>query len=122
MNALIVGADRLGNIPSTLAALGIRVVDHVSGRQAAHQRRVAALSREVDLLILFTDFLSHNVMRGFRESARAQGIPVLACRRSVSCLVQSLTGLGLPPRAACGGCPAKTKSEGRDVAFQVEED
>ncbi|GIX28285.1 DUF2325 domain-containing protein [Pelomicrobium sp. G1] len=121
MNALIVGADRLGNIPSTLAALGIRVVDHVSGRQAAHQRRVAALSREVDLLILFTDFLSHNVMRGFRESARAQGIPVLACRRSVSCLVQSLTGLGLSPREACGGCPVKAKPGGQETAFQARE-
>ncbi|WP_333841103.1 DUF2325 domain-containing protein [Pelomicrobium sp.] len=122
MNALIVGADRLGNIPAVLAALGIRVVDHVSGRQAAHQRRVAALSREVDLLILFTDFLSHNVMRGFRESARAQGIPVLACRRSASCLVQSLTGLGLSLRDACGGCPAKGKPGGPGTAFPVRED
>ncbi|PZP56629.1 MAG: DUF2325 domain-containing protein [Azospira oryzae] len=112
MNALIVGADRLGNIPSALAALGIRVVEHVSGRQAAHQRRVAALSREVDLLILFTDFLSHNVMRGFRESARAQGIPVLACRRSVACLVKALAGLGLSPQDPCSSCPANAKRGG----------
>jgi hypothetical protein len=43
-----------------------------------------------DLLILFTDFLNHNAMRSFRAQAEAQGIRVLACRRSASCLLVAL--------------------------------
>jgi hypothetical protein len=90
MNATLVGADRLGNIPEVLARHGIRVLRHVSGRDAADQRRVGALPKGTQLLILFTDFLNHNAMQGFRRTAQAEGVPVLACRRSVSCLLQVL--------------------------------
>jgi hypothetical protein len=33
MDALVVGADRLGNIPELLAEFDIRIAAHVSGRQ-----------------------------------------------------------------------------------------
>lgn len=106
MRALLVGADRLGNIPEVLADHGISVVGHVSGRNPAHQRRMGDSGRQADLMILFTDFLGHNVMKQFRDLAGRQGMRVLACRRSVSCLVASLAGLGLaaPPLAACANC------------------
>jgi len=94
MNATVVGADRLGNIPSVLEERGIRVLCHISGRAAASQRRAGGLPRGTELLILFTDFLGHNVMRAFREAALEKGVPVLACRRSASCLAQSLGRLG----------------------------
>lgn len=104
MNAVVVGADRLGNIPQALATLGIQIERHVSGRASAHQRSVGALPRNTQLLILFTDFLSHNVMKSYRNQAESQGIRVVACRRSASCLVQSLRrGLGL--EADCARCP-----------------
>ncbi len=38
MNALVVGADRLGNIPEILLGFGIHIAHHVSGRNASHQR------------------------------------------------------------------------------------
>jgi hypothetical protein len=38
-------------------------------------------------------------MQSFRRAAQEQGIPVLACRRSSSCLVQCLERNGL-----CGAC------------------
>lgn len=105
MNAVVVGADRLGNIPQALATLGIQIERHVSGRASAHQRNVGALPRNTQLLILFTDFLSHNVMKSYRNQAESQGIRVVACRRSASCLVQSLRrALGL--EADCSRCPA----------------
>lgn len=108
MNAVIIGADRLGNIPDALSALGIRVVEHISGRQASHQRRASAIPCNTDLMILFTDFISHNVMKSFREVAQKEGVPVLACRRSVSCLVKSLAGLGIHGRQdACAACPSR---------------
>jgi len=95
MNAVVVGADRLGNIPELLEKIGIRVTKHISGRAVSHQRQEAALPSNTNLLILFTDFLNHNVMQSYRSRARSQGIRVLACRRSASCLlieVQRLFG------------------------------
>jgi hypothetical protein len=44
----------------------------------------------IQVVILFTDFLGHNVMRTFRDQARAQGLPVLCCRRSTSSLRQAI--------------------------------
>jgi hypothetical protein len=103
MNAIVVGADGLGNIPEALETIGIRIMRHITGRAAAHQKRPTALPEGTDLLIVFTDFLNHNAMRSYRDCAAAQGIRVVACRRSLSCLmlqVQLLRGRKL----ACQDC------------------
>jgi hypothetical protein len=107
MNALVVGADRLGNIPDVLQNFGISILDHVSGRQSAHQRRSAAIGRNTQLVILFTDFLGHNVMKSFRSLAEAEGVPVIACRRSASCLTVSLSRFFSEPKCSgrCANCP-----------------
>ena len=103
MNAVVVGADRLGNIPDVLAALGIHVQRHITGRASAHQRSLAGLPKNIQLLILLTDFLNHNAMKSYRTQAQVQGIPVIACKRSSSCLVQSVRRyLGLA--AGCDVC------------------
>ena len=93
MNAVVVGADRLGNVPELLENTGIPIANHISGRAASHQRQVAALPSNTDLLILFTDFLNHNVMQSYRSRARSQGIRVLACRRSATCLLMEVQRL-----------------------------
>lgn len=97
MNAMVVGADRLGNIPERLAQIGIQITKHVSGRNAAHQRRVPPLPKDIQLLIVFTDFIGHNVMRSFRTQAQAEGVRVIACRRSASSLDLELTRIFAPP-------------------------
>ena len=105
MDALLVGADRLGNIPEVLADFGIRIRQHVSGRDKAHQRRSVALPRGTDLVILFTDFLGHNVMKSFREAAQREGVQLLACRRSTCSLRQALEGGVAKAAEECGRCP-----------------
>lgn len=103
MNALVVGADRLGNIPDVLASFGIRIAAHVSGREVSHQRRAPPLPAETGVVILFTDFLGHNVMRRFREAAQRESVMVVCCRRSTCALRQALgQRLGA---AACELCP-----------------
>lgn len=104
MNALIVGADRLGNIPGVLEEFGIRIAAHVSGRDTAHQRRSAPLPSGIEMVILFTDFLGHNVMQRFREAASREGVAVVCCRRSV-CALQQALGRRVN-QGACGSCPA----------------
>ena len=103
MNAMLVGADRLGNIPDVLDEFGIRITNHVTGRDRSHQRRAADLPVGVDLVILFTDFLGHNVMQRFREAAGKAGVEFVCCRRSVCALKQALD------RRANSACRTCTK-------------
>jgi hypothetical protein len=42
------------------------------------------------MLILLTDYLGHNAMRHYRDTAAAHGIPVLACRRSATAVAERL--------------------------------
>ncbi len=97
MKALVVGADRLGNIPQVLTEYGISIMRHVSGRDPSAQRADRPVPAGAEMLILFTDFLGHNVMRGYREAARRQGLPVLACRRSACSLRGAIE--------SCSSCP-----------------
>ncbi len=97
MQAYIVGADNLGNIPQLLAEYDIQIAHHVSGRNPSHQRKPDGIKGS-DLLILFTDFLGHNVMQTYREAAQKQQIRFLACRRSTSVLAQSLDKIGAQRR------------------------
>lgn len=103
MNALIVGADRLGNIPEVLGEFGIRVAAHVSGRDTSHQRRGASLPSGIQMVILFTDFIGHNVMQRFRDAASRERVTLVCCRRSVCALQQAL---GRRMGDACGDCSA----------------
>ncbi|NMF98560.1 DUF2325 domain-containing protein [Aromatoleum toluolicum] len=104
MDALIVGADRLGNIPNVLSEFGIRIAGHVSGRETAHQRRTATLPAGIGMVILFTDFLGHNVMQRFREAASKEGAALVCCRRSV-CALQQALGKRVD-RSNCAACRA----------------
>ena len=99
VNAVVVGADRLGNIPDLLRSFNIAIMQHVSGRHCAHQKKSPQLPSGTDVLILLTDFLGHNVMKTFRAAAQRSGVRVVACRRSVCCMKQALTQSGF-----CEGC------------------
>ncbi len=106
MDALLVGADRLGNIPDVLDRYGIRIASHVSGRDTSHQRRSASLPSGIGMVILFTDFLGHNVMQRFREAATREGVMFVCCRRS-TCALQQALGKRFDER--CQQCPAHAK-------------
>ncbi|MDR3426338.1 MULTISPECIES: DUF2325 domain-containing protein [Silvimonas] len=99
MNAYLIGADRLGNIPQLLESYGIQISGHLTGRDASHQRKPTS-TRGADLIILFTDFMGHNVMRNYRQLATQNNIRFVACRRSVCDLRQSLEPMGLQRQAA----------------------
>ncbi len=90
MNAMLIGADDPGNIPAVLSGLEIRIAQRVSGRLAAHQHRLPCVPKNIELLIMFTDFIGRNVMRSCHCQGQAQGIPVIVSRRSASCLISSL--------------------------------
>jgi len=107
ISAVIVGADRLGNIPDLLKRLNIAITHHISGRDPSHQKKTLQLPSGTDLVILLTDFLGHNVMKTFRQAAQRAGIRVVACRRSVCSMQQALEHCGLCSQQACGGQPER---------------
>ncbi|HUH59286.1 MAG TPA: DUF2325 domain-containing protein [Candidimonas sp.] len=102
VNAVVVGADRLGNIPDLLKGHNISIHRHISGRDPAHQKKTPMLPSGTELLILLTDFLGHNVMKTFRAAAQRSGIRVVACRRSVCSMKQALHQCGY-----CEACPRR---------------
>jgi len=110
VSAVVVGADRLGNIPELLKGHNIAIRHHISGRDPAHQKKTLQLPSGTDLLILLTDFLGHNVMKTFRAAAQRSGVKVLVCRRSVCCMKRALTQSGY-----CEACPTRpdTQSGGK---------
>lgn len=112
MNAMLVGADTLGNIPGVLDEFGISIHKHLSGRNSSHQRKLDRLPAGTDLLILFTDFLGHNVMKHFRELANEEKVRFIACRRSVCSLKQQLNCVGFTEKQHCASCPNACQKPG----------
>ncbi len=92
--AILIGADRLGNIEKLLKARGFSKLKHISGRHSKAQGGMVVGMSNATLMILFTDFVGHNVMHNFRKQAKAQKIPFIACRRSVSDVARSLEKFG----------------------------
>lgn len=113
LSAVVVGADRLGNIPDLLKGHNIAITHHISGRDPAHQKKTLQLPSGTELLILLTDFLGHNVMKAFRQAAQRSGVQVVACRRSVCAMQQALQTCGLCGAAGDEPCARK------DVAAAV---
>lgn len=112
VSAIVVGADRLGNIPDLLKGHNIAIRHHISGRDPAHQKRTLQLPSGTDLLILLTDFLGHNVMKTFRAAAQRSGVRVVACRRSVCSMKQALNQCGY-----CESCPKDKPGTVQAVQF-----
>jgi hypothetical protein len=108
MKALVIGADTLGNIPQLQAAYDIDKSRHITGRNASHKRKPSSLPKGTDLMILFTDFLGHNVMHNFKALAQARGVPVMACCRSVCAVEAQLENNGLR-RCEPEACAARTR-------------
>ncbi|WP_245152503.1 DUF2325 domain-containing protein [Allopusillimonas soli] len=114
VSAVVVGADRLGNIPELLKGHNIAIRHHISGRDPSHQKKTLQLPSGTELLILLTDFLGHNVMKTFRAAAQRAGIRVLACRRSVCSMKQALNQCGY-----CETCPVANEAAAQPLNYRA---
>lgn len=88
MKALIVGADRLGNIPETLVNYGISDYIHWTGRKKGMRR--LEIPNEVDMVIVFYDFIEHNITEIVKQKAKQSKIPCIFSRRACSDLSKRL--------------------------------
>lgn len=88
MKALLVGADRLGNIPSALQNFGIKEYIHWTGRKKG--MRKMDLPNETKMIIIFYDFVEHNITEVIKNKAKQHNIPCVFSKRACSELTKKL--------------------------------
>jgi hypothetical protein len=91
MSVLVVGGDRLGNIPQNLSNLGFDCVKHISGRKCKNCQIV----NQADLVLVLTDYIGHNLCEDIKSKAKSSQVKTLFCRRSWSCIYKKMQFCGL---------------------------
>ncbi|WZL73459.1 DUF2325 domain-containing protein [Clostridiaceae bacterium 35-E11] len=98
MTALIVGGDRLGNIPDLLSAKGIHKYIHWSGRKKGMRNR--EVPTNVDMVIVLYDFIEHNLATIIKKQSKNMDVPCIFAKRASSDLAMKLD--------CCKHCKCKT--------------
>ncbi|QGP93931.1 hypothetical protein MGLY_33560 [Neomoorella glycerini] len=90
MSILIVGGDRLGNIPDNLKSLGFTEIEHLSGRKIGHI--AVDLPHEIDVVLVFTDYVNHGLAAKIKKDARKKGVRTIFARRSWAYIAKAWQG------------------------------
>ncbi|WP_227939777.1 DUF2325 domain-containing protein [Alkalihalobacillus deserti] len=85
---LIVGADRLGSIPKKLEGLGFNEIIHMDGRKVQMVKK--EIPSHIDLILVLTDFINHNLTAVLKRRAMEQAIPVCYAKRSWCSIYQAI--------------------------------
>lgn len=81
MTVLIVGGDRLGNIPKELVKEGVTEIIHWTGRSKSCRTR--EIPRNVDWVILLYDFTNHMLMQNVKKQVKMYKIPITYSKRAI---------------------------------------
>lgn len=79
MSVLVIGGDKLNKILELLKSLGATDAHHWDSRRRSTSHK--KIPSKTDLVIMLTDFLSHNSMYQFKKDAKEQNIPLICTRR-----------------------------------------
>ena len=85
---LIVGADHLGSIPKKLETIGFKEVLHISGRKVQQVKR--DIPSHVDLVLVLTDYINHNLSSVIKNKANEQGVKICYAKRSWCSIYQAI--------------------------------
>jgi len=88
MSVFIIGADNLGNIPSNLTKAGVKSLRHFKGRKRISED--IQIPVNTDLILVITDYISHNISELIRRKAKAASLPVIFSKRSWSHLQEKI--------------------------------
>ncbi|CAG9622411.1 DUF2325 domain-containing protein [Sutcliffiella rhizosphaerae] len=83
---MVVGADHLGNIQDKLKTKGFENVLHIDGRKVQVVKR--AIPDHVDIILVLTDYINHNLAKVIKQRAKESNKPVYFCKRSWSSIQQ----------------------------------
>ncbi|WP_413376415.1 DUF2325 domain-containing protein [Alkalihalobacillus sp. 1P02AB] len=101
---LIVGGDRLGTIPKKLETLGFEEIIHFSGRKTQTVKK--EIPCHVDLILVLTDFINHNLTSALKKRASEQNVPICYAKRSWCSIYQAIGKCELQC-SDTSGCPWK---------------
>jgi hypothetical protein len=90
---LIVGGDNLGGITKKLQQQGFEEVIHVDGRKAKMVQ--VDIPKKVDIILVLTDYINHNLSSVIKKKAREQSIPICFARRSWCSMMKEVEKQGL---------------------------
>lgn len=82
MTALVVGGDKLGNIPFVLSEEGITDYIHWNGRKKGMRRMI--IPKNIDMVIVLYDYLEHNLAKIIKKEIKEVSVPCVFAKRSVS--------------------------------------
>lgn len=85
---LIVGADHLGEIPSKLKDIGFKEIIHISGRKVQQVKK--EIPNHVDLILVLTDYINHNLSSALKKKANEQAVPICYAKRSWCSIYQAI--------------------------------
>ncbi len=92
MNAImVIGGDHLGNIREKLEGLGYQDVMHIKGRKESEVK--FKIPKKVKMLLIFTDYVNHNLAKKMKAKAKERDLPIVFTRRSWSDIHSSLNEL-----------------------------
>jgi len=94
MSVMLVGADHLGSIEQKLQMMGIRSIDHVTGRNVSDRKKFKC-PLSTALIVIFIDYINHTTAKNIKSMARSQGVPLIFANRSWSSLQDKLVGFNL---------------------------
>lgn len=77
---LVIGGDRVGAIENMLQDKGYHHVYHVSGRKKSDVK--AMIPSDTKLILVFINFVSHNLCKNIKKLAKQKQVPIVFCRRS----------------------------------------
>jgi hypothetical protein len=98
MSILVVGGDRLGKIPAKLKDAGFTEIKHFTGRKKGHL--TVDIPHQVDIILVFVDYVSHGLAVKVKEKARERGIRTVFARRAWSHIYRALA-LEAGPQLTC---------------------
>jgi hypothetical protein len=85
---LVVGGDRLGNITELLKDQGFGEVYHVTGRKHSESR--LKIPANTKMIVVFTNFVSHNLSTHIKHQAKERNVPIFFCKRSCSSIEREI--------------------------------
>jgi hypothetical protein len=90
VTVLLVGADRLGNIPHELEHYGCKEIIHWTGRK----ERTKPIPERVEMVLVIHDFINHGLMDSVKTQAKRRRLPILFAKRGIAGLKRALAEHG----------------------------
>ena len=81
MSVMVVGGDYLGVIEKNLYSLGVTKLVHIDGRKPMKRNRLN-IPKQISCVLVFTDYVNHNIVKIVKDAAKTQGIPSFFTKRS----------------------------------------